>query len=296
MFNLKRIGLFLLTNVLVLVTISIVINLLGIRPYLTASGIDYGALLAFCFAWGMAGALISLAMSRWMAKAMMGVRVIEPTDPQLGWLVQSVHDLARRAQLPAMPEVGVFDNPTPNAFATGPTKSRSLVAVSSGLLRTMDRNELAGVLGHEIAHIQNGDMVTMTLIQGVVNAFVMFFARIIAFGVSQSVKSEYRHLVHFVTVIVLDIVFALLSMVVVGYFSRAREFRADKGGAQLAGRDNMIGALRKLGALYDRSDFKQENASVAALQISGKKQSGFWALAATHPPLETRIKALQMGV
>lgn len=295
MFNLKRWGLFFLTNILVMVMISIIIEVLGIKPYLTASGIDYGSLLAFCFVWGMAGSLISLAMSRWMAKTMMGVKVIAPTDPQLGWLVQSVYDLARRAQLPAMPEVGIFESPTPNAFATGPTKSRALVAVSSGLLRTMDRNELAGVLGHEITHIQNGDMVTMMLIQGVVNSFVMFFARIVAYGLSQSVKSEYRGLVNFITVIVLQIIFGTLGMLVVGYFSRIREFRADKGGAQLAGRDNMIAGLAKLRSLYERSDFSHENASVAALQISGKSGS-FWALAATHPPLEERIKALEMGV
>src|SRR5215510_1671617 len=187
----KRIFLFLAVNLLVLLTISIVLRLLGV-PSSMGSG-RYGALMAFCLVWGMAGAFISLALSRLMARWFMGVQVIDPrtSDPDLQELVQMVHGLAQRARLPAMPQVGIYDSPEVNAFATGPSRSRSLVAVSRGLLHAMRRGELEGVLGHEIAHIANGDMVTMTLIQGVINAFVMFLARIIAVAITSS-RSEGR--------------------------------------------------------------------------------------------------------
>ncbi|HAR43341.1 MAG TPA: protease HtpX, partial [Bdellovibrionales bacterium] len=186
----KRISLFLLVNFLVIITISVILKLLGIQPYLTAYGIDYGNLMAFCLVWGMGGAFISLALSRIIAKFAMGVKVIAPDthDPALQDLVQMVHQLAKSAGLPAMPEVGIYNSPEVNAFATGPTKSRALVAVSTGLLQRMHRAEVEGVLGHEIAHVANGDMVTMTLIQGVVNAFVMFLARAIAFALAQAMR------------------------------------------------------------------------------------------------------------
>ena len=178
---LKRILLFVVTNILIVTTISVLLNVLGVRPYLSASGIDYQALLVFCLIWGFAGAFISLALSRVMAKWMMGIKVIQPNDPQYGWLYGMIEVLARGAGLPSIPEVGVYDSPEINAFATGPTKSRALVAFSSGILRNMNRTQLEGVAGHELSHIQNGDMVTMTLLQGIVNAIVMFLARIIAF-------------------------------------------------------------------------------------------------------------------
>src|SRR3989339_1813106 len=180
----KRIFLFMAVNVLILLTLSITLNILGVRPYLNANGIDYGALMTFCLVWGIGGAFISLGLSRIMAKWMMGVQVIPPntSDPALSSLVQTVHNLAKAAGLPKMPEVGYYNSPEINAFATGPTKSRALVAVSAGLLESMDRAQLEGVLAHEISHIANGDMVTMTLLQGVINAFVMFLARVIAFS------------------------------------------------------------------------------------------------------------------
>jgi heat shock protein HtpX len=190
-----------------------------------------------------------------------------------------------------MPQVGVYDSPEMNAFATGPTKNRSLVAVSTGLLRQMGRNEVSGVLGHEVSHIANGDMVTMTLIQGVVNAFVLFFARIIAYVISQRVSSEMRYVVHFVSMIVFQILFSILGLFVVAWFSRWREYRADRGGATLAGRQNMIDALRALSKNVAVHDDRQ--AAVATLKISPTSRSGLAVLLSTHPPLEERIKRLQ---
>ncbi|OFZ19304.1 MAG: zinc metalloprotease HtpX [Bdellovibrionales bacterium GWB1_55_8] len=298
----KRIFLFLALNFLVIITLSILTQVLGIQPYLTAYGIDYGSLMAFCLVWGMGGAFISLAMSRMMAKWMMGVRVVDPDtrDPALQELVQTVHSLARSAKLPAMPEVGVYDSQEINAFATGPTKSRALVAVSTGLLSRMRREEVEGVLGHEVAHIANGDMVTMTLIQGVVNAFVMFLARAIAFAIAQALRSDrdderggISHLAYFGIQIALEIVFMILGSIVVAWFSRYREFRADKGGATLAGRDSMIRALEALRRTYDLVDPGAQPA-VQTLKISTKR-TGIMQLFSTHPPLEERIARLQLG-
>jgi heat shock protein HtpX len=249
--------------------------------------------MIYCLIWGMGGAFISLALSRVMAKWMMGVHVIDPAkaDASGAELVRTVHQLAQSAGLTKMPEVGVYESPELNAFATGPTRNRSLVAVSTGLLRRMGREEVRGVLGHEVAHIANGDMVTMTLIQGVVNAFVLFFARIIAYVISQRVSSDMRYVVHFVSMIVFQILFSILGMFVVAWFSRWREYRADKGGASLAGRQSMINALRALGNNVVVHDDRQ--AAVATLKISPTSRKGFARLLSTHPALEDRIKRLQ---
>lgn len=289
----KRIFLFVAVNALIIVTISILLNLFGVRPYLTARGIDYTQLALFCIIWGMGGAFISLGLSRMMAKWMVGVQVIpaDTREPELRWLVETVHHLAQRAGLPAMPEVGIYRSPEVNAFATGPTKSRALVAVSEGLLRRMERDQVEGVLGHEVAHIANGDMVTMTLIQGVINAFVMFIARIIAYAVAMNVREESRFMVHFAVTIALEIGLSILGMIVVAFFSRYREFRADQGGARLAGREKMIGALQGLRRTVELVE-SEEHASLATLKISGKR-GGFASLFATHPPLEERIRRLQ---
>ncbi|MDP2322066.1 MAG: protease HtpX [Acidobacteriota bacterium] len=287
----KRIFLFLATNIAVMITLSIVLSLLGFSGYLTPTGLDYSALMVFSLVWGMAGAFISLQMSRWMAKRAMGVQLVDGKSgqPELDWLHQTVANLARKAGLP-VPEVGIYDSPEVNAFATGPSKKRSLVAVSTGLLRSMRREEVEGVLAHEVAHIQNGDMVTLTLIQGVVNAFVLFFSRIVANIVRQMVDEKISTLVFFVTTIVFDIAFGILGSMVVAWFSRAREFRADAGGAQLAGKANMLGALQRLMQNKDMVDSSQPQ--LAAMKISGAR-SGFMALISTHPPLERRIAALQ---
>lgn len=297
----KRIFLFIVTNVLIMVTITTVMQLLGVQPYLDKNGINLESLAIFCLIWGFGVALLSLAMSRIMAKWLMGVKVIEAntTNHDERWLLEKVHSLARMANLPKMPEVGVYDSPEVNAFATGPTKSRSLVAVSSGLFQRMNEREIEGVLGHEIAHISNGDMVTMTLLQGLVNAFVMFFARIIAFAISLQVKEESRHIVRFIVTIIVEIGLSLLGMMVIAYYSRRREFRADQGGAKLAGRDSMIGALKKLQSMYELNAevaTHQKQESIAAFKISNRRPGGLMALMSTHPKLEHRIRALEMGV
>ncbi len=279
---LKRVGLFMAVNLLVVVTISLVLSFLGVGPYLSAHGIDYGSLAAFCLVWGMGGAFISLGISRIMAKWSMGVK-LQSSGP----LVEVVHRLARRADLPAMPEVGVYDSPEINAFATGPTRSRALVAVSTGLLESMSQDELEGVLAHEIAHIANGDMVTMTLVQGVVNAFVMFLARVIAFAISRGNRDSRG--MQRLTVFALEIVLGFLGMIVVAWFSRHREFRADAGSAKLGGREKMIAALQALQRRFEPFDSQE---SMATLKIAGGR-TGFMALISTHPPLADRIAALR---
>lgn len=288
----KRIGLFLVTNILIIATISIITNLLGVRHWVEAEGINYTSLLIFCGLWGFIGAFISLAMSKVMAKWMMGVRVIDPNKAS-GLerdLYTRVQRLAAAAKIPT-PEVGIYESPEINAFATGPTKSSSLVAVSSGLLQYMDSQEVDGVLAHEVAHVANGDMVTLTLIQGTVNAFSMFLSRVIAFAVGRMVREDLEFVVRIATTIVLDILFTILGSMVVAFFSRAREFRADAGGAKLAGRDSMVAALEKL-RKYSNQPQDERGAAIASLKISGKK-SGFMQLFSTHPPLEVRIDALR---
>ena len=288
----KRILLFVATNLAVMITLSIVLSLLGVGGYLTADGLDYSALMVFCLVWGMGGAFISLQMSRFLAKMAMGVQLVNGRtgQPELDWLYRTVEQLAQKAGL-QNPEVGVYDSAEVNAFATGPSKKRSLVAVSSGLLRSMSHEEVEGVLAHEISHIQNGDMVTMTLIQGVVNAFVMFFARIIANVVRQMVDERISHLVFFAVTLVLDILLGILGMIVVAWFSRAREFRADAGGAALAGKSKMIGALQRL--MQNKALVDNSQPQLATMKINGGK--GFMSLISTHPPLEVRIAALQQA-
>ncbi|MGE5085898.1 MAG: protease HtpX [Bacillota bacterium] len=293
---LKRIGLFILTNMLVIVTIGIVWSI--VSRVLGLSGLNgyIPFLMAFCAVWGMGGAFISLLMSKWMAKMFHGVKVIEPdnANPELRRLVNTVHELARRAQLPKMPEVGIYESADINAFATGPSKSNSLVAVSTGLLQRMTDKEVEGVLGHEVAHIANGDMVTMTLIQGIVNAFVMFFSRILANLIASNVEEKYREIVRFVVVILGDIAFTMLGSIVVNYFSRAREFRADAGGAKFSSRENMIAALQKLQSVYELPIPPEEGAT-ATLMISNRDKGGLAGLFMTHPPLSVRIETLQRG-
>ncbi|NME98378.1 protease HtpX [Aneurinibacillus aneurinilyticus] len=291
----KRIGLFLLVNGLVIVTIGIVTSLLGVRGYITSNGIDFSTLLKFSAVVGFSGALISLGLSRIMAKWAMGVRVIDPNGPMHPAekaLLDEVYSLSRKAGLKVMPEVGIYDSPEVNAFATGPSKNRSLVAVSSGLLERMDGNAVSGVLAHEVAHIANGDMVTMTLLQGVINTFVVFLSRICAYIASRFVKEEVAPLVHFIAVIIFDILFSILGSMVTMAFSRYREYRADAGGAQLAGKDKMIHALQSLQHTVQLVDTEQK--SVAAFKISGKK-SGLLGLFSSHPDLDDRIARLQAG-
>jgi heat shock protein HtpX len=292
----KRVLLFLLLNFCVVAMISVVLNLLGVRPYLTAHGLDVRSLLIFCLVWGMGGALISLALSRQMAKWMMGVEVIKPDSTTHANLVQMVYDLSHKAGLAHMPEVGIFRSNEPNAFATGPTAKKSLVAVSTGLLSRMNPNEIKGVIGHEISHIANGDMVTMTLLQGVVNAFVMFLARILAYVIStrgrgRNESSSYGSFMLFTYLF--EIIFMILGSLVICAYSRFREFRADAGGAALAGRENMIGALEALRSLQTIHDPKADNPAIAAFKINRASRPSLLRFFATHPPLDERIERLK---
>jgi heat shock protein HtpX len=294
----KRVTLLLAVNLLVMITIGIIVSLV-FKGLATRLGGNENLFL-FCFVWGMGGAFVSLALSRWMAKLMQGVRVIDPntSDPELQRLVQTVYHLARSAGLSTMPEVGIYDSPEINAFATGPSRSRALVAASSGLLGRMRQFDLEGVLGHEITHVANGDMVTMTLIQGVVNAFAMFLAWVLAIALSRgSDRDDDRGGNFFMQWMLMNVfqsVFMMLGMIVVCWFSRWREFRADAGGARLAGRDHMISALKTLQAVHEGgADMAgQQQASFQALKISGKT-GGLLALFASHPPLEERIARLE---
>jgi heat shock protein HtpX len=296
----KRIFLFLAINIVVVLTLSLVLNILHVQPFLKSYGLDMRSLLIFCLIWGMGGALISLGLSRQMAKWMMGVRVIDPKsrEAHLSNLLSTVQTLARDAHLPDVPEVGIFDSPEPNAFATGPTKRRSLVAVSTGLLNRMSQKELEGVLAHEISHIANGDMVTMTLIQGIVNAFVMFLARVLAYafsglGKGRNESSSGSYFSYMLFVFFFEVVFMIFGSMLICVFSRYREFRADKGGADLAGRDKMISALESLKRMQNIRDEARAKTSFQAFKISTRTKSGLMRLFSTHPPLEERIERLK---
>lgn len=287
----KRIFLFLATNLGIVLVLSITMRLLGVEPYLTANGLNLSSLLIFALIMGFGGSFISLAISKWMAKKSMGVRVIEsPGNANEQWLVDTVRRYSEQAHI-GMPEIGIFETPEVNAFATGMSKNSSLVAVSSGLLQQMTREEAEAVIGHEIAHIANGDMVTLALIQGVVNTFVMFLSRVIGYFIDKVIfKTENgTGPAFFISMIVAELVLGVLASIIVMWFSRKREFRADSGGAYLAGRQNMIAALERLNSLHpaplpDR---------MAAFGISGGVASGLKRLFLTHPPLSERIQALR---
>jgi heat shock protein HtpX len=282
----KRIFLFVVTNFAIVITLSIILQILGVQP---GGGLE--GLMIFSALYGMGGAFISLQISRWMAKRMTGMQLVDGRtgNRDLDWLYATVERLTRQANLP-MPEVGIYDSAEVNAFATGPSKSRSLVAVSTGLMRSMRPEEVEGVLAHEVAHIANGDMVTMTLLQGVVNAFVIFFARLIASVLrgSSDNRSGYGG-GSYLVVIMLEMVLGVLGALITTWFSRHREFRADHGGATLAGHDKMIGALKRL--MNNRELVDTSHEALATLKINGMR--GFMMFFSTHPPLEARIAALE---
>lgn len=291
----KRIVLFIATNLAIVLVLSITLRVLGVEPYLTAQGLNLGSLLIFAAVFGMGGSFISLAISKWMAKRSVGAVVIDnPRTPAEIWLVDTVRRQARQAGI-GMPEVAVFDSPQVNAFATGMNKNKALVAVSTGLLQSMSKEEAEAVLGHEVSHVANGDMVTLALIQGVVNTFVMFLARVIGYLVDKVVFKTERGTgpAFFVTMIIAELVLGVLASIIVMWFSRRREFSADSGGATLAGRHNMIAALQRLqqthaGPLPEK---------LAAFGIAGGGgMSGLKRLFMTHPPLEERIAALRAGI
>lgn len=288
-----RIALFLATNLGILIVLNISMRLLGIEPYLNAQGLNYTSLMIFAAAFGMGGAFISLLLSKWTAKRFTGVQIIEePVNEEQRWLVETVKRQAEQAGI-GMPEVGIFDAQMVNAFATGARRNNALVAVSSGLLRSMSRDEAEAVLGHEVSHVANGDMITLALIQGVVNTFVIFLSRVIGQIVDRVVfKNERGHGIAFwVTTIVAEIVLGILASIIVMWFSRRREFRADDGGARLAGREKMISALERLKQSHDQPLPDQ----LAAFGISGGIGEGLKRLFMTHPPLDERIAALRSG-
>ena len=294
---LRRVLLFITTNVLVIATISIIIGVLGIHPYLSKYGIDYTQLAIFCALWGMTGSFISLLLSKFMAKMAMGVVIINPKTATRDehFLLDIIYTEAKRAGLSRMPEVGIYHSPELNAFATGPSRNHALVAVSSGLLNNMNRDEIEAVLAHEISHIANGDMVTMTLIQGIINSFAMFLSRIVAYAISVAIsRGDDREegistLAFNILTIVFDILFTVLGSMIVAAFSRWREYRADAGGARLAGREKMIAALQRLRSTMDREDDRAP--SLAALKIS--HHPSWLEVFSSHPPLDKRIARLQ---
>ena len=288
-----RILLFLATNLAVVLVASVTLSLLGVGSYMTSQGLDYSNLLIFCLVFGMAGSVVSLLISKWMAKRSMGVHIIEQaSNADEQWLLSTVKELSQKARI-GMPEVGIFASPQANAFATGWNRNNALVAVSTGLLNKMSREEVKAVLGHEIGHVANGDMITLTLIQGVVNAFVMFFARIIGNFVDKAIlKNENGHgLGFYISTFVAEMILGILASTIVFWFSRRREYRADIAGAELVSPAAMVSALARLQAEYDQpSDMPDE---MVAFGISGELKNALGGLFMSHPPLDKRIEALK---
>jgi heat shock protein HtpX len=287
----KRIFYFLVTNLAIVLVLSITMRLLGVEPFLNANGLNLNSLLIFATVMGFGGAFISLAISKWSAKQMSGAVTIEnPKTPDEIWLMNIVKKQSQAVGI-QMPEVAIFNSPVVNAFATGMSRNSSLVAVSSGLLEMMTKDEAEAVIGHEISHIANGDMVTLTLIQGVVNTFVLFFSRVIGYTVDKVVFKTRQGTgpAFFITMIISELLLGVLASIVVMWFSRQREYRADFGGGQLAGKQKMIAALQRLKTQYETSALPK---SIAALGISGEQGIGLKELFSTHPSLDGRIARL----
>jgi heat shock protein HtpX len=297
---LKRLFIFFIINIIIIATISIIISLFNLQPYLSSFGLNYSALLIFCFLWGMGGALISLLLSKKIAKWMMKIKIISSfsQDPEEQELFNLLKNLSEKANLKKMPELGIYNSNEVNAFATGYSQKNSLIAVSKGLLKRMNAKEIEGVLAHEISHITNGDMVTMTLLQGIVNAFVMFLARVLAYILAsrnRGSRNNFSYFSYMAFVFLFQFVFMIFGSMGIALFSRRREYRADRGGAILAGKDKMIEALNSLRVLQEIKDpMQQKAAAIQSLKISNKKtKNGFFRLFATHPPLENRIERLK---
>ena len=289
----KRIFLFLATNLAVVVLLGIVANLFGVNRYLVGSGLNLPSLLVFAAIFGMGGSLISLLMSKWVAKRSVGAQIIEqPRTEVERWLVETVRRQAQAAGI-GMPEVAMYESPEPNAFATGANRNNALVAVSTGLLEQMSAEEVEAVLGHEVSHVANGDMVTLSLLQGVLNTFVIVLARVVGYAVDLALsKNESRGpgIGYYLASFVAELLFGFLASLIVMWFSRYREFHADAGGARLAGRGKMIAALERLRQLHEPSQLPSE---MAAFGINGGLGDGLRKLLMTHPPLEERIAALR---
>ena len=290
----KRVFYFLITNLAIVLVLSITMRLLGVEPFLNANGLNLNSLLIFAALMGFGGSFISLAISKWSAKRKSGAVTIEnPKTPNEIWLINIVKKQSQAVGI-QMPEVAIFNSPIVNAFATGMNRDSSLVAVSSGLLDMMTKDEAEAVIGHEISHIANGDMVTLTLIQGVVNTFVLFFSRVIGYTVDKVIFKTRQGTgpAFFITMIISELLLGVLASIVVMWFSRQREYRADFGGGQLAGKQKMIAALQRLKAQYESSALPK---SIAALGISGEQGIGLKELFSTHPSLDDRIVRLQQN-
>lgn len=292
----KRVALFLATNLAIILVISFILSVFNVQPYLTQYGLNYQTLLIYALIIGFAGSFISLFISKWMAIHAFSIHLItKPATEAESWLVAEIRKLANQRNI-GMPDVGIYESPEPNAFATGWNKNKALVAVSTGLLQSMDQEEIEGVLGHEISHVANGDMVTLTLIQGVVNTFVIFFARIAAFFVTQFLRRDSSEQVHdgfvyYGVAIIFEIFFGILASLIVMWFSRYREFRADAGSARYVGKAKMIKALQRLQQLVNKTPEDDRAPAFNTMKISGHNR--WLALFSSHPPLEKRIEALE---
>lgn len=292
----KRIALFIVTNLAIIVVISFILSLFNVQPYLTQYGLNYQSLFIYALIIGFTGSFISLFISKWMAIHAFNIQLIEkPTTEIESWLFSEIGHLARQRNI-GMPNVGIYESPEPNAFATGWNKNNALVAVSTGLLQSMNKEEIQGVLGHEISHVANGDMVTLTLIQGIVNTFVIFFARIAAFFVTQFFRRDNEEsvgggFVYYGVALIFELIFGILASMIVMWFSRYREYRADRGSAQFGGKEKMIKALERLQQFVDKTPRDDRAPAFNAMKISS--QNGWLTLFSSHPPLEKRIAALQ---
>lgn len=292
---LKRILLFLATNLAIIAVISIILSIFNVKPYLTREGLSYESLLIYAAVIGFVGAFISLFISKWMAIHAFNVQVIESPKNDLEiWLLDRIQLLANQMNI-KMPTVGIYDSPEPNAFATGWNRNSALVAISTGILTTMDKNEIEGVLGHELSHVANGDMVTLALIQGVVNTFVIFFARVAAFFVAQFFKRDSEDtsggFVYYTVAILFELLFGILATIIVMWFSRYREFRADQGSAHYVGKDKMIAALKGLQRTIEKAPEDNRAPAFNTMKISDR--SAWLSLFSSHPPLEKRIETLE---
>lgn len=290
----RRIVLFLATNIAVILIFSIILNIFNVQPYLKNHGLDYQSLLVFAALIGFSGSLISMFISKWMAVHAFNIKIIQkPSNPAEKFILSEAHRLAKLNHI-GIPEVGIYDSPEPNAFATGWNRNNALVAVSTGLLSVMDESEVKGVLGHEVAHIANGDMVTLTLIQGVVNTFVIFFARIAAFFVSRFLGRDNENMhegfMYYGVALIFELIFGILATAIVMWFSRYREFRADFGSAETVGRENMVKALKKLKKVINKSPADDRAPAFNTMKIAGHHR--IIRLFSSHPPIEERIKAL----
>jgi heat shock protein HtpX len=292
----SRIWFFLLTNILVLLTLSVSFEFLGLGKYLyQTTGLNYGLLLVFCSIWGFSGALISLAFSKIIAKRAYRVEIIDPKTeiPELKGLISVVNELSHKAGLSVPPEVGIYDSEEINAFATGPTRNRSMLALSTKMLSTMSMEQIIAVIGHEIGHIANGDMVTMTLVQGTVNSFALFFSRVVSSIVLTNVRSDLRRYFSYFLSVALDVVFTSIGSIFVAWFSRRREYRADQASAKLYSPEHMIDALQFL-KLYEGRNNQSEALGLNSMKIeSGKKKSYISSLLSSHPIIDDRINALK---